>query len=168
MDDKLKPIIYILLPILGIGIVFVLFTLLKFLEGNFIIIAIIAIVLVPIGLLMFFLLKVWNRSEGWGNKVAGALLILTFLSVYMPLDVHAEVISEPTRLEKEDLEQMRTETNIKLDTIIQDTKTIREICAADGGSQEGELPIDTGGNIVPIIIFQILCTAALAFFLRNK
>ena len=170
--ERVYPIIIgiaalLLLVILFFALKF-LTTVFTFLSENFWLILVGFIIIVPMIIFVIFYWKIYKKSED--KKPYYAILAIVFIPFLLsPQYVDAATIPieslDDSRLTKQDLDALRTETNTKLTQLQTDITILKE----------REQPEDTESTdldplliFFPIIITQIISTLIIIFFLRNK
>ncbi len=154
---QLMPFFIIFGLMFAVGILIPLFS---FLKEIFWVLIVFLIILIPIILIAIFIHKAYKQNENSGK----VFVVILFAAFLIPQFVHPEVID--TRVTKADLEELKLSMGGDYETINQTLKKINEkelTCEQIDEGSENNLFI-----VFPIILVQIICTAGLVFFFRNR
>lgn len=164
-DIEIPVVVYIALLF---GALIISFFAFRFFTDNFLILSIIIIVLSGIALFVFFFLKVMKGQENKAYSVFTLILIPLLMSTpyvdaaVIPLD---EVNSN--RVDVADVEKLSSDLRDEMSVIKADIALIKTSIANPPQSSAPE-----NSNFVliafPIIIIQIITTAIMILFLRNR
>lgn len=157
-----------------IGLLFVfliiLFFAFRFLTNNFVLLAIVGIIIAALGLFGFFFMKVFKGTEQRKAYAVLTLFLIPFLltSPY----VNAEVVPldeiNSSRTDSEELEKIRLELKEELSIIKADVRLIKDQVALNPAEALGQNEPDILLFVFPIIIVQIINTGVIILFFRNR
>lgn len=164
-DIEIPAVVYIALLF---GALIISFFAFRFFTDNFLILSIIIIVLSGIILFVFFFLKVMKGQENKAYAIVGLFLVPFLINIpyidaaVIPLD---EVNSN--RVDIADIEKLSFDLKDEMSVIKADIALIKTSIANPPASSAPE-----NSNFVliafPIIIIQIITTAIMILFLRNR